>query len=388
MFNKIKIRFLLFGLGLTFISLTIFGIYSYMEIGRLSTTDLVFNMAGVRKRFITEMLLAGFVTIVINGVLTYYYSKKFAKPTEIASEFANELANDNFDVDDIEYDSLTNEFSVLIDSLNKMKHNLKGFIEGTTSMSEDISAYSQQLSASTEEGNAVVDNTEEIIEEMIMSLADVEGKGIEVAKSVGVVLKTIYNGHQSVEKSVKSINEINELVQTTVSLIRRLNKQTDEMDKILKLINNVADQTNLLSLNATIEAARAGEHGRGFAVVADEIRGLAKQTSEGTDEIKKLLESTKEYSNECLSSVNQVAETTKNSKGIIQDTNSSFDKIEQAVKQVSKNTKATNQVVMNMNEKTTNIINAMREVSSMSDAISQSAQDMALMAQELHNDIS
>jgi len=114
---------------------------------------------------------------------------------------------------------------------------------------------------------------------------------------------------QNVAESARATSEAQEKAEYTNEVIKELGENSEKIGGIIQVINSIADQTNLLALNATIEAARAGEAGKGFAVVANEVKELAKQTSEATEEITKMIQIIQSGTSKAVSSVEEITQT-------------------------------------------------------------------------------
>src|SRR5437764_9882646 len=139
----------------------------------------------------------------------------------------------------------------------------------------------------------------------VSQVSDNSGKAAYASAHAAEVART---GGETVEGTLTKMRAIATSVSGTARKVEELGRSSEQIGRIVSVIDDIADQTNLLALNAAIEAARAGEQGRGFAVVADEVRKLAERTTHATKEISEMI---KKIQSETAGAVGAMEEGTR-----------------------------------------------------------------------------
>ncbi|MBK8182385.1 MAG: type IV pili methyl-accepting chemotaxis transducer N-terminal domain-containing protein [Candidatus Competibacteraceae bacterium] len=196
-------------------------------------------------------------------------------------------------------DSINYAIEALRDLVSTI-NNTSGLVSSAV---QETSAIADRLAKSSEIQARQIDNASATVVQMAQSMDEVSSKtaaSAEVAeKSVGIA----HEGGDRVRRTIQGMNAIREHIQDTSKRIKRLGESSQEIGDIVALINDIADQTNILALNAAIQASAAGDAGRGFAVVADEVQRLAERSSNATKRIETLVKTIQADTNEAVISM-------------------------------------------------------------------------------------
>ncbi len=209
--------------------------------------------------------------------------------------------------------SVTENFTgAIADSINFAIDQMRGLVSNINDLSVQVAtAAGETQDTATDLATAAENQAKEIgaastaINEMAVSIDQVSSNAAESASVAERAVEIANNGSHVVQDTIGGMDSIRSQIQETAKRIKRLGESSQEIGDIVSLINDIADQTNILSLNAAIQASMAGDAGRGFAVVADEVQRLAERSSAATKQIAALVKTIQTDTNEAVISMEQ-----------------------------------------------------------------------------------
>jgi len=202
------------------------------------------------------------------------------------------------------------DHQLIKNSINKMGESLTSILKevneavhSTAGAANEISSATEEMAAGAQEQSAQTTEVAGAVEEMTKTIFETSrnaSNAAEAAKSAGTKAS---DGGNVVNETINGMDRIAEVVTKSAEKVFTLGQNSDKIGEIVQVIDDIAEQTNLLALNAAIEAARAGEQGRGFAVVADEVRKLAERTTKATKEIAEMIKQIQKDTSDAVESM-------------------------------------------------------------------------------------
>lgn len=392
-----------------------------MDIGIYDNT--VSDVSSAVKK--TEIISAVVLSVIVGALLVIVLKRELKDFGKLAAVF-DIMGEGDFTVEiDPKYVERNDEIGIIAKSAENMKENLARLIGRTNKEVEVLSQMQKNLTERIDDTRnkssfivSITDNAVGHTAEQKSLSADNMNRAKDISEGVKGVSDNISNislaaqetasaaelGAEKLNNVVNQVQKIGANVHETRKQIGELESMSSEIESVIKMIADIASQTNLLSLNASIEAARAGEQGKGFAVVATEVGALAVQSSESAEKIADMIREIQECIKACVSLMEEGVDSAQEGVDLAEDTMVNFEGINEKINEISNEIRSIADVVQEtsdgvdslqavietieeiageVSENTENISDAVNEQSDMMYRVKEEISELAQISAEL-----
>ncbi len=325
------------------------------------------------------------IAVLLSVLFGYLISQVIAKPLRKVVQLVAKVAEG--DLRQTVNHGTKDEIGILSESIDQMVLNLRQLASSIIGHSHNLSAAAEQISSSTEEiasGNTTQASSAQTISELFKELSAAihsVAHNTEQASSLSeATMKIAGEGNEIIRSSMESMNEVS-------GKMSRLENDSQRIGEIIEVIEDIADQTNLLALNAAIEAARAGEQGRGFAVVADEVRKLAERSGEATKQITGIIRGMQDNTRLSVKAVEESVDLSKKTGESFRQIANMVNEAGQKVTEIAAASEEQAAQASTVLDSVENISAATEEGAAASQETAATAQSMAHLAEQLQTSV-
>ena len=351
----------------------------------------------------------GIVLIIISVVLTVMLTRSIVGPLKDTSVWLDEMGSGDFSRHiDPKYTELHDDFGILMQQLEKMRHSVSKLLKGAKNDSISVHNSSIELAqgaAQTKDNSANITIAVGEIADGATNQADSVQDGVNAIQEILQNVETLNNEVDAADEKANAMAESSDnmqanfeklkaaMTQSADSLadvsekVKAMGDSVEEVQNAVAAINEISSRTNLLSLNASIEAARAGEAGKGFAVVATEIQDLSVQSSQSAQRIGEIMKGLSDSSESAVRTVNQLNDAVGGQQQISDETAEAVRDVISMIADVRENFNKAKDAAEITRTKCVDLNDTMSSLSAISEENAASAQETSASMQEVNDTV-